>query len=70
LRFSQLDHLHQQIRDLQKQLELARKASSDLPDTLQDDPSPVITAKARGQSLENVVLSGEEVAGLFETYGQ
>jgi len=65
---SQLEHLNQQIRDLRQELEIAKRSSATLPGTPQDDFAPIITSSPRDQTLEDVSLSGQDIAKLFDMY--
>jgi hypothetical protein len=67
---SQLEHLNQQIRDLRQQLELAKQSPTTLPDTPQNDSSPTITLRPRGQILDDLFLSGGDLVNLFDVYAE
>jgi hypothetical protein len=66
LKYSQLEHLNQQIRDLRRQLELAKHSQATLPDTPQDDFVPIISSSPRDQNLDGVFIPGRDVANLFD----
>ncbi|PMD31725.1 hypothetical protein L207DRAFT_500780 [Hyaloscypha variabilis F] len=64
----QLEHLNQQIRDLRRQLELAKHSQATLPDTPQDDFVPIISSSPRDQNLDGVFIPGRDVANLFDMF--